>query len=123
MSQTQVSQAEEKKSAHTNTVHPDFDIFKPTRSYLAARRRKDVVMRALIYLSFLIALVPLISVLWTTLSKGIGQFNWYFLTHNMRGVVGGLYPYGGILHAAVGTLEITLGAMIISIPVGIMTSV
>ena len=31
--------------------------------------------------------------------------------------------YGGILHAVIGTLEITLGAMLISIPVGVMCAV
>ncbi|OTA26247.1 phosphate ABC transporter, permease protein PstA [Alloscardovia macacae] len=102
---------------------PDFDKFKPTRSSLAARKRTDMLMRVLIYAAFLVAVIPLVSVLYTTIVHGITRFDWYFLTHNMRGVVGGLYPYGGILHAAVGTLEITLGAMLISVPLGIMTAV
>lgn len=102
---------------------PDFDKFTPTRSSLAGRKRFDRLMTVLIYTAFVIALIPLVSVLWTTVSQGAGRFNWYFLTHNMRGVVGGLYPYGGILHAMVGTLEITLAAMVISIPIGVMTSV
>ena len=102
---------------------PDFDKFKPSRSSLAARKRTDWIMRVLIYTAFVIALIPLISVLYTTIVNGAQRFDWYFLTHNMRGVVGGLYPYGGILHAAVGTLEITLGAIIISVPIGVMTAV
>ncbi|WP_425595239.1 phosphate ABC transporter permease PstA [Parascardovia denticolens] len=102
---------------------PDFDKFTPTRSSLAGRKRFDRLMTVLIYTAFIIALIPLVSVLWTTVSQGAGRFNWYFLTHNMRGVVGGLYPYGGILHAMVGTVEITLAAMVISIPIGVMASV
>lgn len=102
---------------------PDFDKFTPTRSSLAGRKRFDRLMTVLIYTAFIIALIPLVSVLWTTVSQGAGRFNWYFLTHNMRGVVGGLYPYGGILHAMVGTVEITLAAMVISLPIGVMTSV
>lgn len=105
----------------------DFDKFKPTRSYVAARKRKDVAMRVLIVLAFVIALIPLISVLWTTISNGIQRFNLDFLTHNMTGVVGGNQTpsggYGGILHAIIGTLEITLGAMVISIPIGLMCAV
>ena len=31
--------------------------------------------------------------------------------------------YGGVLHAIIGTLEITLGAMVISVPVGLMCAV
>ncbi len=105
----------------------DFDKFKPTRSFIAARKRKDLAMRVLIAIAFIIALIPLISVLWTTIANGIQRFNWDFLTHNMTGVVGGNQTpsggYGGILHAIIGTLEITFGAMIISIPIGLMCAV
>jgi phosphate transport system permease protein len=105
-------------------AHPAIDaVATITRSSARARHRLDVAMRVLIYVSLVVAVIPLISVLWTVVSGGIAQFNWYFLTHNMKGVIGGLYPYGGILHAMIGTLEITGGAMLISIPVGIMTSV
>lgn len=101
--------------------------FEPTRSHLAARKRKDIVMRVLIGIAFLIALVPLISVLWTVLSNGLRRFNLDFLTHNMNGVIGGNQTpsggYGGILHALIGTLEITFAAMVISIPVGLMCAV
>ena len=38
----------------------DFDKFKPTRSFTAARKRKDLVMRVLIALAFIVALIPLI---------------------------------------------------------------
>ena len=105
----------------------DFDKFKPTRSFIAARKRKDMAMRVLIVLAFVIALIPLISVLWTTIANGIKRFNLDFLTHNMTGVVGGNPTpsggYGGVLHAIIGTLEITLGAMVISIPIGLMCAV
>ena len=105
----------------------DFDKFKPTRSFIAARKRKDMAMRVLIVLAFVIALIPLISVLWTTIANGIKRFNLDFLSHNMTGVVGGNPTpsggYGGVLHAIIGTLEITLGAMVISIPIGLMCAV
>ena len=105
----------------------DFDKFSPTRSYTAARKRKDIAMRVLIILAFVVALIPLISVLWTTLVHGARRLNWDFLSHNMTNVIGGNQTpsggYGGILHAIIGTLEITLGAMVISIPIGIMCAV
>ncbi|RBP97629.1 phosphate ABC transporter, permease protein PstA [Bifidobacterium aemilianum] len=105
----------------------DFDKFKPTRSFIAARKRKDLLMRVLVFLAFLMALIPLISVLWTTLAAGIKRLNWNFLTYNMSGVIGGLQTpsggYGGIEHAIIGTLEVTLGAMVISVPIGLMCAV
>lgn len=121
------------RSLDNNTSHEDaapvidFDKFRPSRSFLAARKRKDVAMRVLITMAFLVALIPLASVLWTTLTRGIGRLNWDFLTHNMTNIIGGnptaTGGYGGVLHAIIGTLEITLGAMVISIPIGIMCAV
>lgn len=105
----------------------DFNKFRPTRSRIASRKRKDLFMRVLIFLSFVVALIPLLSLLLTTIVNGIKRLNLDFLTHNMTYVVGGAATgtggYGGILHAIIGTLEITLGAMAISIPIGIMCSV
>ena len=105
----------------------DFDKFKPTRSFIAARKRKDAAMRLLISLAFIVALVPLISVLWTTIVNGVKRLNLNFLSYNMTGVVGGNPTpsggYGGVQHAIIGTLEITLGAMVISIPIGLMCAV
>ena len=102
---------------------PDFDKFAPSRSYNQVRKYKDLAMRILIYIAFLIALIPLVSVLWTCLADGYKRLTPYFLSHNMVGVIGGMYPYGGILHAIIGTVEITLGAMVISIPIGLMCAV
>ena len=79
-------------------------------------------MRVLIALAFIVALIPLFSVLLTTIVNGVKRLNLNFLSYNMTGVVGGNPTpsggYGGILHAIIGTLEITLGAMVISVPVG-----
>ena len=105
----------------------DFDRFKTSRSFAASRKRKDVFMKSLICLAFIIACIPLISVLWTTIANGVKRLNLNFLSYNMTGVVGGNPTpsggYGGVQHAIIGTLEITLGAMVISIPIGLMCAV
>ena len=93
------------------------------RSSYPRRKAKNAVMTVLVWASMVIALIPLVSVLWTVVSRGIGRFDWYFLTHNMKGVVGGLAPHGGIAHAMIGTLEITLFAMLLAIPIGILCAV
>ena len=93
----------------------DFDKFKPTRSFTSARKRKDFAMKALISCAFIVALIPLFSVLLTTIINGVKRLNLNFLSYNMTGVVGGNPTpsggYGGILHA------------IISIPIGLMCAV
>lgn len=121
-----VSVSSDVSSSSTSPVI-DFDKFSPTRSYIASRKRKDFLMHVLIFLSFIVAIIPLASLLLTTIVHGIKRFNIDFLTHNMTYVVGGNATgtggYGGILHAIIGTLEITLGAMVISIPIGLMCAV
>lgn len=127
MSAATMNPTAEPKSSMDGAPVIDFDKFKPTRSFVAARKRKDAAMRVLIALAFLIALVPLISVLWTTIANGVKRLNLNFLSYNMTNVIGGNPTpsggYGGVLHAIIGTLEITLGAMVISIPIGILCSV
>ena len=57
----------------------DFDKFKPTRSFTSARKRKDFAMKALISCAFIVALIPLFSVLLTTIINGVKRLNLNFL--------------------------------------------
>lgn len=86
------------------------------------RRRTDITMRALITAAFVVAMLPLLSLTWTVVSHGIGRLNGYFLFHSMRGVFGGM-DAGGIYHAIVGTLQITLFATLISVPIGLLAAI
>jgi phosphate transport system permease protein len=91
-------------------------------SSIVESRRKavDRLMTALVATAFLIALLPLISLLWTVVANGITRFDAEFFSSSMRNVVG---DGGGIVHAIWGTVLITLTATIISVPVGLMTSI
>lgn len=97
-----------------------------TRAMLAGtdRRRRvtDRAMTVLVLASFGIALIPLVSVSWTVISKGIGRLDLNFLSVSMRGVFGGM-DAGGIYHAIVGTLEITALAALISVPIGLLAAI
>jgi len=97
-------------------------------------KARDEMWRHLVWTAFLIALVPLISVIWSVLSEGLPTLISHpgLLTTDMQGVVGatdiatqteGEPLQGGILHGLVGTLMITLIATIISVPVGLLASV
>ncbi|HWS51455.1 MAG TPA: phosphate ABC transporter permease PstA [Microbacterium sp.] len=91
-------------------------------SSIAESRRKavDRLMTALVATAFLIALLPLISLLWTVVANGIQRFDAEFFSFSMRNVVG---EGGGIVHAIWGTILITLTAAVISVPIGLMTSI
>ena len=86
------------------------------------RRLTDRVMAGVVTLAFLVALVPLVSLVWTVVANGIERLSPYFLVVSMRGVFGGM-DAGGIYHAVVGTLLVTGFATLISVPVGLLTAV
>ncbi|MFD0884370.1 phosphate ABC transporter permease PstA [Streptosporangium algeriense] len=92
------------------------------RRISAGRRAKDKIVQGLVYLSFVIAVVPLLSVLWLVLSNGFARLNLEFLTHSMRNI-GARDAGGGAYHAIVGTLEQILLSSIISIPIGLLTAI
>ena len=81
------------------------------------RRRADAVARALIALATLVALVPLVLVIYFLFKKGIGAINADFFTTDPTGNFFG--DQGGVRSAIVGTLEIVGLAALISIPLGI----
>jgi phosphate transport system permease protein len=91
-----------------------------TRSVEGARAAKDRMVTALVWLSFGLALIPLISLMWQVLSRGLGVIDWEFLTYSMRNIVG---EGGGIYHAMIGTLLVTAAAAVISVPIGLMTAI
>jgi phosphate transport system permease protein len=86
------------------------------------RRRTDRIMQVLIWGAFVLAMTPLVSLVWTVLSNGAARIGLDFLTYSMRNVFGG-DPGGGIYHAITGTLVITAVAALISVPVGILTAI
>jgi phosphate transport system permease protein len=88
----------------------------------AGRKRTDTAMTVLIYGAFALAVIPLVSLLWTVAVRGAERFDGDFLFTSMRGVFGGM-DMGGAYHAAVGTLMITLGATLISVPLGLLVAV
>ena len=69
---------------------------------------------------FLVALTPLLSVVWTVVSRGLARFDAEFFTWSMRGVLG---EGGGAYHAIVGTLIIVGTASLIGLPVGIAAGI
>ncbi|MER5183655.1 phosphate ABC transporter permease PstA [Streptomyces sp. NPDC002896] len=86
------------------------------------RQAKDRVATSLVWVAFLLAVIPLASLVWETLKRGVKVFDVYFLTHSM-GVVSDREPGGGIYHAIIGTLEQVGLATLISVPVGLLTAI
>jgi phosphate transport system permease protein len=93
----------------------------------------DQVARGLVLGAFVVAVVPLLSLLWTVVSRGAAtMFTVDFLTQTMNGVTGlqdqatqrdGAPLIGGAYHAIMGTLIITGIAALISVPIGVFTAI
>ena len=99
-----------------------FAVALPTWSRVVenSRAAKDRLVTVLVWAAFGLALVPLVSLVWQVVSQGLPAINAEFLTYSMRNVVG---EGGGIYHAIMGTLMITLMAAVISVPVGLLTAI
>ena len=87
----------------------------PTR-----RRAASAVWAGLVGLGFVVAVVPLASLLWTVARRGAARLDLAFLTQTMRGVVG---PGGGALHALIGTGLVTGTATLLAAPLGVLAGV
>jgi len=90
------------------------------RTVEGPRAAKDRLVTFAIVAAFVLALLPLISLLETVVSKGAARFDADFFTESARGVIG---AGGGASHAIVGTLVITGVATVISVPIGIMAAI
>ncbi len=84
------------------------------------RRSVDRLVTTVVTSAFLLAMVPLVSLLYTVVTRGAARFDGALFAETMRGVVG---EGGGAQHAIVGTLIITALATLISVPVGLMTAI
>jgi phosphate transport system permease protein len=81
------------------------------------RRRADVLMRALLPAGTVVALVPLVLVVYYLLEQGLGALSWDFFTTDPSGRFIG--PAGGVRSAIVGTVLIVSLAAAIAVPAGI----
>jgi phosphate transport system permease protein len=100
-----------------------FLVAMPLWSRLVEGRRAavDRLVTGLIWTAFAVALSPLIWLLWVAVRSGVPAINGDFLSYSMLNVIGD--QQGGIVHALIGTLLITLAAAVLSVPVGILTAV
>jgi phosphate transport system permease protein len=85
---------------------------------LGSRRRRttDRVMRGVLLLGTLIALVPLVAVVYYLVSKGLGAWSVDFFTKDPTGNF--LGDQGGVKSALLGTIEMVALASLLAIPLG-----
>jgi phosphate transport system permease protein len=104
--------------AATTSPQPPVDLREPP----SWRKTKNQITTVLMVLALLIIMVPLVFVLVTVISKGIGIISTQFLTASippdvLPGNIGGMGP------AVVGTLEITALATVMAVPLGVLGAI
>ncbi len=84
---------------------------------------KNAAVGTLVAVGSILALLPVASILGTVLVKGVKGIYIGFFTNDMSlASVNDPLDKGGILHAIIGTLLLILFAMLISVPLGILTA-
>lgn len=88
-----------------------------------SRAVKDNIARVLVWAAFLLALVPLVWILWTVVSRGYSLLltaEWW--TNSQRGITS-FREGGGAVHAIQGTLLQAVVTGVISVPIGVLTAI
>jgi len=90
---------------------------------MGAKGIRDGLAAKITLLGAVNASMAVFSILWATVSRGLKGINFAFLSQNMHNA--SLFDpigKGGILHAILGTLMLIAIAIIISVPMGILTA-
>jgi phosphate transport system permease protein len=91
-----------------------------SRQVEGRRKGTDRLVTALVTTAFGIAMVPLVSLVWTVLENGLKRLDSEFFNSSMLGIVG---EGGDAYHAILGTVIITLLTAVISVPIGLLTAI
>lgn len=106
------------QSALTATVKsPTFHPISPSRKF------KNTLAKVLFGASFLIAMIPLVWVLFTVLERGfksVASAGWW--TRSLSGVLPDQFA-GGVYHAIYGTIVQAAIAAVLSVPLGVMAAI
>jgi len=84
---------------------------------------KNAAIGTFVAIGSIVALFPVVSILGTVLVRGVrGIYVGFFASDMSLASVNDPLDKGGILHAIIGTLLLILFAMLISVPLGILTA-
>ncbi|WP_405115962.1 phosphate ABC transporter permease PstA [Micromonospora sp. NBC_01405] len=97
-------------------------LFAASNAVEGRRSARNRIWSALIHSAFVLAVLPLASVVWTLVSKGVERLDGDFFGTSMNNI-GARDPNGGAYHAIVGTLEQVGIAALITVPLGVLCAI
>jgi phosphate transport system permease protein len=84
---------------------------------------KDSFISTLVSLGAVVTVIPIASILFTVVQKGVPGLHFGILSNDMSmATPTDPIPTGGVLHAITGTLTLVALALIMSVPIGILTA-
>ena len=86
------------------------------------RRTKNRMATILMWIAFVLMIIPLGFVVWTVIAKGASVISWSFLTSSIPPSVAPP-DVGGIGPAVLGTIEITALATVMAVPLGVLGAI
>jgi phosphate transport system permease protein len=95
-------------------------VYVASRAVEGTRKALDRLVTCVVTGAFAVAMVPLVSLVWTVLSRGLKRLDGEFFNSSMLGIVG---EGGGAYHAILGTVVITAITAVISVPIGLLTAI
>jgi len=97
-----------------------FALWGTARRVEGARKATDRLVTCLVLGAFGLTLVPLVSLLYEVVRRGIARLDATFFNSSLVGILG---EGGGAYHAIFGTLIITGLTIVISVPIGLLTAI
>ena len=104
---------------NTSQEQVTFDIAEMSGNYVA-RKRRSRIMEGILFTTILLALVPLVLILFEVIRRGASAMNIEFLTSIQN--ISLIREGGGYLNGLFGTLYMVVIASVIAVPLGIATA-
>jgi len=99
-----------------------YDFLYHTRIF-GVQSGKDAIARGFVAMGIFVATLPIVSILVTVFNRGSGGLHWGLFTHDMTvNSVNDPINQGGLLHALTGTFTLVAIALVISLPIGLLTA-
>jgi phosphate transport system permease protein len=94
-----------------------------TRRTQGSKAATDVIASSIMFSAAFIVFLPVLSILTTTIVKGVPGLHWTLFTESMFDAsYQSPVIEGGLLHAIIGTLFLIFFSLLISVPLGILTA-
>ena len=102
-----------------------YGVITSTHSFIirGPQAAKDSFVSTLVSLGAVVTVIPIASILFTVVQKGLPGLHLGILSNDMSmATPTDPIPTGGVLHAITGTLTLVVLALIMSVPIGILTA-